>query len=811
MNQPHVLARQSFDGLGRQRTVEVGPRLTQHHYCPGQLPAQSNTLADGSQLHFSYERQLDNALLSTRVQHQQAEQLAYHPVLGLPQQADAGLGSLTWQYSAAGHLLEERWQVDHQTYRSSWRHSLGGRVLSLTDSAGAVHAREYDGCGRLSLLTVGDLQTRFSYDALSRPASVDSLDPASGNRLHQAFAYDSIGRLASIRFATLQAGVNRSFSQTLSYTGLDQLSTRRWSEAGQEHVEQFSYDLRQRLTHYRVNPEADIRDPFGNQLVEQRFAFNALDGYREVLSVFADGSQDLASFAYAENDPTQVIAISHSHPSWPARIELHYDGCGRLIADSLGRQLAWNEQGRLSRVTLAGQTCEYRYDASGRLRDRQLNGEVQRSFYSAEQLTHEQHGSNRLALAGDGGSLFALTHIADSVRQTCLLGSDGQGSIRLQLGENLHSDRYSPHGSSAEPQPQVPFAYTGERREPLTGWYIAAGYRPYDPLLMCFLAPDSDSPFGRGGINGYAYCGGDPVNRIDPDGHSWLTWTAAGIGIGLGIGATLASLGTALPAIAALLGGGGLSASAALAVSSAALNVVSLGTGIAAMALQASGKDQQAASVLGWISLGSGLASALTSIAPRLAQSVEHMRQAAGRSASKMANFQPYKLGPGGTARPASVLYGTSRNGQDVAFVPSLFGEGDAALVTHGNLLGKLMNAQGLADDAVNVASDILLPRLAQMGYADGRKVVLLSCWGGKSGAAQQIANVLGRPVDAYGEKLFVKSLASLQSQRTLGGTLHSTNVPVFKAPLWQRWFGQADFSDTRRYRIATAQLYLPQ
>ena len=36
---------------------------------------------------------------------------------------------------------------------------------------------------------------------------------------------------------------------------------------------------------------------------------------------------------------------------------------------------------------------------------------------------------------------------------------------------------------------------------------------------MRFNSPDELSPFGDGGINSYAYCGGDPVNRYDPSGN----------------------------------------------------------------------------------------------------------------------------------------------------------------------------------------------------------------------------------------------------------------------------------------------------
>jgi RHS repeat-associated protein len=64
--------------------------------------------------------------------------------------------------------------------------------------------------------------------------------------------------------------------------------------------------------------------------------------------------------------------------------------------------------------------------------------------------------------------------------------------------------------------------YTGAYRDAVTGDYpLGNGYRAYLPMLMRFAAPDSWSPFGRGGVNPYSYCGGDPINRSDPGGHMW--------------------------------------------------------------------------------------------------------------------------------------------------------------------------------------------------------------------------------------------------------------------------------------------------
>jgi RHS repeat-associated protein len=69
--------------------------------------------------------------------------------------------------------------------------------------------------------------------------------------------------------------------------------------------------------------------------------------------------------------------------------------------------------------------------------------------------------------------------------------------------------------------PSVPVSrYSGAYRDPVLGGYpLGNGYRIYLPWLSRFSAPDNQSPFGKGGINPYAYCAGDPINYRDASGH----------------------------------------------------------------------------------------------------------------------------------------------------------------------------------------------------------------------------------------------------------------------------------------------------
>jgi RHS repeat-associated protein len=62
-------------------------------------------------------------------------------------------------------------------------------------------------------------------------------------------------------------------------------------------------------------------------------------------------------------------------------------------------------------------------------------------------------------------------------------------------------------------------AFGGQMVDRLTGCYhLGNGRRTYNPVLMRFHSADSLSPFSDGGLNAYAYCNGDPINRVDPSG-----------------------------------------------------------------------------------------------------------------------------------------------------------------------------------------------------------------------------------------------------------------------------------------------------
>lgn len=82
---------------------------------------------------------------------------------------------------------------------------------------------------------------------------------------------------------------------------------------------------------------------------------------------------------------------------------------------------------------------------------------------------------------------------------------------------------YSPYGLSDSPPENYCLAFNGELwQAAFQGYLLGNGRRPFNPILMRFMTADRMSPFGRGGLNTYAYCAGDPINNVDPSGHFFL-------------------------------------------------------------------------------------------------------------------------------------------------------------------------------------------------------------------------------------------------------------------------------------------------
>jgi RHS repeat-associated protein len=188
----------------------------------------------------------------------------------------------------------------------------------------------------------------------------------------------------------------------------------------------------------------------------------------------------------------------------------------------------------------------YHYDPLDRLVDCTPFGQaaIQR-YYCKTRLSTELQGAVQRTIVQHDNQLLAQQQCEGVKMTTTLLAPDQQRSVLNALVANqLHPLAYAPYGHRSPENGLLSLlGFTGERPDAVTGHYhLGNGYRQFSPGLMRFTSPDSWSPFGEGGLNAYAYCAGDPVNKIDPNGHAalGLFLIAGGIGSIVGAGIVIA-------------------------------------------------------------------------------------------------------------------------------------------------------------------------------------------------------------------------------------------------------------------------------
>lgn len=263
--------------------------------------------------------------------------------------------------------------------------------------------------------------------------------------------------------------------------------------------------------------------------------------------------------------------------------------------------------------------CRYVYDALDRLTGLVPSGQAElQRFYNIERLATELQGRTSRTVFQQDTQLLALQQRQDDEISSQLLATDQQFSVLHTVASVQHPPKaYTPYGHRrAESGLSNLLGFNGERPDPVTGHYLLGnGHRAFNPVLMRFNNPDRLSPFGRGGLNPYVYCVGDPVNRRDPGGRFSILGIA-------GLLTSVGSLGSSsvglLPSLSfldsskALFAGaigrlpGKYSFGAISSVVAGTTGVLGAVSGVTRVVIGETDPDSSAQEMLTWISLGFG-------------------------------------------------------------------------------------------------------------------------------------------------------------------------------------------------------------
>ncbi|MEH6460451.1 RHS repeat domain-containing protein [Chitinimonas sp. JJ19] len=374
------------------------------------------------------------------------------------------------------------------------------RITSQTDASGMVTSNLFDTYGRIAKRTNGIDTITNVYGTINHTAGVlQGVELTGSGQFTWQYAYNGFGELSATAIANA--------------AGASVLNTRYTRDTASRLIEtavssatcnDFAVNYSRSCLYDGLNQLVGATTTYSNGKPAVQIAF-AYDGNGNPLSKTTNGV--VSDYTYNAID--QLVGAG-----------IVYDQNGRMTSDGSGRQYAYNALDQLIQISgSAPAPADYDYYPDGALASNSntASGSKLQYYYNGavnailSQSTAEDwtsflfSGPDRLAAyEGQQASSYYMT----AAGSTALL-QDANGESAI-----FSYDPYGAVTSQGDISAKQSFTWNQEYADPSNGLvYLRARY--YHPGLMRFMTMDSVLNDNR-----YAYCSGDPINLIDPTGHS---------------------------------------------------------------------------------------------------------------------------------------------------------------------------------------------------------------------------------------------------------------------------------------------------
>ena len=235
-----------------------------------------------------------------------------------------------------------------------------------------------------------------------------------------------------------------------------------------------------------------------------------------------------------------VKEYSYGDNSWSDRLtsfngtNINYDEIGNPLNWRNNMTLSWEYGRRLKTVTADGNDISYTYDADGLRTSKTVNGVKTEYYWLDGVLQGQKTGSEYIIfLYDENGTAYGMLINQNGVEsyyyylfnlQGDIVGiMDSNGATVTEYTYDAWGTLLTTTGTLASTIGEKnPLRYRGYYYDSETGFYYLKS-RYYDPYVQRFINADGQLSMGSDltGMNLFAYCGNNPVNRIDSEGYMW--------------------------------------------------------------------------------------------------------------------------------------------------------------------------------------------------------------------------------------------------------------------------------------------------
>ena len=391
--------------------------------------------------------------------------------------------TITFTYDELGRVSNRK--INGNANSETWAYDSLGRMSSDVNKLGTFNYSYIGVTHRLQTLTYpGGLTANYSYFPNLQDKRLQQIKSQTSMSVLLSqfdYTYDTEGQLQT--WKKNYPGLATPQRLDLGYDNADQLLTAPLKKATNNALIRqytYGYDLASNRTTEQVGTSTTTSTPNNVNAITSQSG-----GTNRTLSYDANGSltSDGGTRTFEWDGANRLVAINYTGTT--QRSEFSYDGLNRCVklVEKNGNTVASTRKF----VWCGTEKCEFRNN----------NGAVQFQLYSQGQYQN------------NAAYFYTRDHLG-SIREM----TDASGTVVARYD-------YDPWGRSTTVigTNKPDFNFTGLYQHAKSGLDMAT-YRFYDPDLGRWLNRD---PSGEsGGLNLYAYAGGNPANRVDPQG---LTWT----------------------------------------------------------------------------------------------------------------------------------------------------------------------------------------------------------------------------------------------------------------------------------------------
>lgn len=435
--------------------------------------------------------------------------------------AKNGVSRYTYTYDARGNLARVTDLLTAGNTRT-YRYDIGNRMTGWSMDNGAQAAYSYDDMNRLTKTAYTiDGETRTAQYAYGQDGRLDVPSTLLDGSSIQ-YTYDVLGRITESNYDVITG--THIYEMLPGNKTTPMVSQIRFAKTDSDSTyfeESYTYDDNANILQVRTT-SAGLSAQYAydelGQLVSAQGGLSGLSTYTY------DGNGNILS----RTTSSKTINYSYGHDIWKDLLTSYdgqtitYDAIGNPLTYRDGMSFTWNGR-QLQSVTKNGVTTTYAYDENGiriRKNDSDIIVDGSRVIYMDGMWFMYDAAGEVIGFIKDGISYYYVKNIQGDIVKII----DENGNLK---GEYFYDEWGKSTGIlyGNEISENNPFRYRGYFYDNETGLYYLNS-RYYDPVTGRFINADGYLSTGQGllGHNMFAYCGNNPVNRIDPSGEDYYNF-----------------------------------------------------------------------------------------------------------------------------------------------------------------------------------------------------------------------------------------------------------------------------------------------